>query len=220
MRRFVVEELLDTGSGTPDEIAASLHDMGRVNRWFGGVSTTRKLVRHVAEHCDKCKLSILDVASGNGELPMILREQLKQLGLRIEVTLLDKTAGHLNGASNGVVADALSIPFPDGEFDIVTSSLFLHHLEPCEIRQCIDESLRVARIAVIMNDLRRSKLHLLAAYAGLPLLRSRLSRHDAPASVRRAYTTAELKDILLRTKAARIQIATHYLFRLGAIAWK
>lgn len=218
MRRFVVEELLDTGS--PDEIAASLHDMGRVNRWFGGVSTTRKMVRHVAEHCGKRELSILDVASGSGELPQIVQKQLRQLGLRLEVTLLDKAAGHLNGSSNGVVADALSMPFPDGEFDIVTSSLFLHHLEPCEIRRCINESLRVARIAVIINDLRRSKLHLVAAYAGRPLFCSRLSRHDAPASVRSAYTTAELRHVLLRTRASRIQIAAHYLFRLGAIAWK
>jgi ubiquinone/menaquinone biosynthesis C-methylase UbiE len=194
--------------------------MGRVNRWFGGVSTTRKMVRHVAEHCGKRELSILDVASGNGELPLIIRKQLRRIGLRVEVTLLDKAAGHLNGAFNGVVANALSMPFPDGEFDIVTSSLFLHHLEPCEIRQCINESLRVARIAVIVNDLRRSKLHLLATYASLPLFRSRLSRHDAPASVRRAYTTAELKDVLLRTQAARVQTGTYYLFRLGAIAWK
>jgi hypothetical protein len=57
-------------------------------------------------------------------------------------------------------------------------------------------------------------------YAGLPLYRSRLTRHDAPASVRQAYTPEEMQVLLEQTRASRTEIHRHYLFRMGVIAWK
>jgi len=63
-------------------------------------------------------------------------------------------------------------------------------------------------------------MHLALVYAGLPLFRSRLTHHDAPASVRQAYTTAEIRDLLKRTSAARVEIHRHYLFRMGVMVWK
>jgi hypothetical protein len=54
----------------------------------------------------------------------------------------------------------------------------------------------------------------------MPLYRSRLTRHDAPASVRQAYTKEEMLDMLRRTGAARIEMKSYYLFRMGVIVWK
>ncbi len=49
MKRVVIPELLDSDAGTPSEIAASLSDLNRINRWFGGVATTQFLVERVAQ---------------------------------------------------------------------------------------------------------------------------------------------------------------------------
>ncbi len=73
---------------------------------------------------------------------------------------------------------------------------------------------------MLINDLVRHPLHLSLVYAGLPLYRSRLTRHDAPASVRQAYTPEEMQTLLAQTRAARVEIHRHYLFRMGVIAWK
>jgi hypothetical protein len=54
----------------------------------------------------------------------------------------------------------------------------------------------------------------------MPLYRSRLTRHDAPASVRQAYTPEEMQTLLAQSSAARVEIHRHYLFRMGVIAWK
>lgn len=220
MQRVVTPELLDTDAGTPGEIAASLRDLGRVHRWFGGVSTTEALVRRVADRTGKRELSLLDVAAGSGELPNAVRERLAQQGVTLNVTLLDRAHTHLNGAANAVIGDALAMPFEEGSFDLVSSALFVHHLEPPEVVRFINEALRVARVAVLINDLQRKWLHLAAVYAGFLFFRSRLTRHDAPASVRRAYTSAELAAMLQKTRAARVEISSHYLFRIGAIVWK
>jgi hypothetical protein len=80
--------------------------------------------------------------------------------------------------------------------------------------------LRVCRIAVLINDLVRHPLHMSLVYAGMPLYRSRLTRHDAPASVRQAYTVEEMQSLLAQSSAARVEIHRHYLFRMGVVAWK
>ena len=122
--------------------------------------------------------------------------------------------------SNAVVADALSLPFPDSAFDLISSSLFVHHLSPEQATAFARESLRVCRHAVLIHDLIRNPLHLAFAYAGMPLYRSRLTRNDAPASVRQAYTIDELKQFFRAAGAASVDARMHYFYRMGLIAWK
>ena len=71
-----------------------------------------------------------------------------------------------------------------------------------------------------INDLIRSRLHLALTYAGLPLFRSRITWHDAPASVRRAYTREEMRTMLAELPAKRLEITLHYLYRMGVLLWK
>ncbi len=224
MRRVVVPELLDTDAGTPAEVQASLADLRLLNRWFGGASTLRSLLARAAGRTGRRELSLLDVAAGPGEASIGAARQLERRGIRVRVTLLDRAPAHFDGARRSgarvLAADALALPFSADSFDVVACSLFLHHLEPQEIETFVNEALRVARLAVLLSDLRRHPLHLALVYAGFPLFRSRLTRHDAPASVRRAYTAEELSALLGRTRAAQVEITRHYLCRLGAVAWK
>ena len=82
------------------------------------------------------------------------------------------------------------------------SNLVAHHFEPEVVERVACEALRVARVAVLINDVIRSRVHLALTYAGLPLFRSRLTWHDAPASVRRAYTLEEMRSIVSRNRCA------------------
>lgn len=223
IKRAVIPELLDTDSGTPAEIAASLSDLRRINAWFGGFRTARAMVENIARQTQRDSLSLLEVASGAGHVPRAASVALRRQGVRLDVTLLDRAASHLNGAGrNGpaVAGDALSLPFRDASFDVVSSCLFVHHLAPREFIRFVNESLRVCRTAVMINDLIRHPAHLALVYAGLPLYRSQLTRHDAPASARQAYTVAEMREMLAQTKAAKVEIRRHFLFRMAALAWK
>lgn len=214
MRRTVTPELLDADLGSPHEVQQSLADLRRINRWFGGISTSLALIRNAAQRAGVTKISVLDVGSGSGDVPLAVADRLRREGIRVNVTLLDRQASHLPAGVTTVVGDALHLPFADNSFDFVTSSLFAHHLEPEELGDFVRCALRVARHAVITNDLLRSRMHLALVYAGLPLFRSRLTRHDAPASVRRAYTLAEMRE-MLRPYGSRMKITRHYLCRIG-----
>lgn len=220
MQRVAIAELLDTDSGTPDEISASLADLRRVNRWFGGVSTTEWMLRQVARDLGNTSLSVLEVASGSGDVPQICNRRLERSGVRLEITLLDRAPSHLRNGHRAVAGDALALPFRDDSFDVVSCGLFAHHLGPGDLVRFVNEALRVCRSAVLINDLVRSWMHLAFVYTGMPLYRSRLTRHDAPASVRQAYTVEEMGALLRQTRASRVEIRRLYFFRMAVIVWK
>jgi hypothetical protein len=221
MRRQPTTELLDEDAGTAQEIEDSLRDLRGFNSRLGGVTTTRSLIENVARRARRNALSILEVASGEGFVPRRVADELSGTGLRLQTTLLDRSLAHLpkNGYSR-VVGDALTLPFGDCSYDVVASSLFVHHLSPEQVVQFARESLRVSRVCLLINDLVRNPLHLAFAYAGVPLYRSRLTRHDAPASVKQAYTIEEMRRLLQEAGAPRVEIQRHFFFRMGVIAWK
>lgn len=221
MQRKVIPELLDDDLGTPSEIAASLVDLRHINDWFGGTRTTAALLRQVSEESCQRELSLLEVGAGAGDVPLAERRSFEKNGRSLRVTLLDRMWSHLPG--NGVASvagDALRLPFRDNAFDVVGCSLFAHHLEAEELRRFAREGLRVCRRAVLINDLIRGPMHLALVYAGLPLFRSRITWHDAPASVRRAYTRQEMRQMLQGLPAERVAISKHYLYRMGVLLWK
>jgi len=137
MKRIPSTELLDTDSGTPAEIAASLADLRMINRWFGGVATTLELTQRVAQ-TDETQphdgagndgaagvparrardtsvsaraLSVLEVAAGSGYVQRVAKQRLAHQGIQLELTLLDRAATHIGNGGRSVVADALTLPF-------------------------------------------------------------------------------------------------------------
>ncbi|HEY6972211.1 MAG TPA: methyltransferase domain-containing protein [Candidatus Angelobacter sp.] len=234
MHRHIIPELLDTDAGTPREIQDSLADLKTINRYFGGLHTMTELISEVATKQQKTSLSWLDVAGATGDLAALTTDSLSKRGIQLQPVLLDRMPGHMSTPASGpiqgtptsngrylsIAGDALALPFKVDSFDVVSSCLFVHHLEPAQVVQFTSEALRIARYAVLINDLIRHPLHVALAYAGYTLYRSRLTRHDSVASVRRAYTIAEIEDMLRQTCASTIEVRRFFPFRMGVIAWK
>jgi ubiquinone/menaquinone biosynthesis C-methylase UbiE len=222
MQRVDSEEILDSNLCPAREVETSLRDLCRMNRWFGGVSTTRKLIERISAVTGKKHFCVLEVAAGFGEVPRAAAAQLSHQGITLEITDLDRVPNHLKHDHRALVADALALPFPDSTFDLVSCSLFAHHLKPEQLKRFGEEACRVSRCAVLINDLIRNPIHLGLVYAGFPLMRSYISRNDGVASVRRAYTPDEMREMLssCQKPAPRIEISRHYLFRMGVIVWK
>src|SRR6266566_8895383 len=133
MRRVVIQELLDSDSGTPTEVAGSLQDLRMFNRWFGGVHTMSALLRQVASRTQLKELSWLDVAGGAGDLATLSQQSLAESGTTLRPVVLDRAPTHMGNTHPAICGDALALPFRNDSFDVVGSSLFVHHLEPEEI---------------------------------------------------------------------------------------
>jgi ubiquinone/menaquinone biosynthesis C-methylase UbiE len=223
MRRVDRPEILDSNKCSPEEVRTALQTIGRINRWFGGVATTQKMVERAADATGVKRFSLLEVASGLGEVPNIVRCNLERRGVELDVTLLDVSRSHLPAGNRSLVADALRLPFPGDAFDLVSCTLFAHHLNPPQLGSFLQEAFRVCRRAVLINDLVRHPLHLALVYASFPIMGSRIAWLDGLTSVRRAYRPEEIRDVAASAFPARhpgIEISRQYLFRMGIVFWK
>lgn len=201
------EEWMDLPGQDPALMAECLDDLRRLNRFTGGVSlTVFALGRLTRELAPGAGIEILDVATGGGDFPRAMAAWAGRRGLRARILATDLNPEILARAARGAppgiefaVADARRLPFDDEAFDVATCSLLLHHLEPDDAVAMLREMRRVSRCGVIVNDLLRSWVGYLGGLV-VPRIMSRnpLFRHDAPLSVRRAYTKDEMTTLAER----------------------
>jgi ubiquinone/menaquinone biosynthesis C-methylase UbiE len=184
----------DAGVDTRD-LAANFGEIEQANRHFGGVQpVVRELLARDAR-------TVLDVGCGSGDVARGLLGAARKRGWPVEVTASDYSDAVLDiarartDASEPIrfeLADARALPYADAAFDVATCNLALHHFEPPEAVAVLRELRRVSRLTPLVCDLVRSRTGYAAALAFAHLIaRNRLTKHDAPLSVRRAYTPAE-----------------------------
>jgi ubiquinone/menaquinone biosynthesis C-methylase UbiE len=194
--RVTSEELLD-GDISTQESEKSLADLEWVHRYLGG----RRLVRRQlvpflkSLNHDGRALSVLDLGCGSGHVGRDTRSAARAQGLTLRTYGLDQQLGHARLASRGetVAADATTLPFRDASVDVIFSTLFVHHFGGPDLERLMAESARVARQGIVMFDLSRHRLALaFISLVGPLAFQSRLSMADGKASVRQAYTPAEI----------------------------
>jgi 2-polyprenyl-3-methyl-5-hydroxy-6-metoxy-1,4-benzoquinol methylase len=103
-----------------------------------------------------------------------------------------------------ICANALDLPFADHSVDVVMCSQVLHHFDDPDASRMLREMNRVARVRVVVSDLRRSWLAAAGLWiASFPLRFHAVSRHDGVVSVMRGFTPRELADTVQRAVARR-----------------
>ena len=95
---------------------------------------------------------VLDVACGTGFLTQHLRGEL--VAIDQSARMVEIAAARMPHA-RVIQGDVPPLPFDDGEFDRVFTSLFFHHLSSDGRAEFIAEARRVARELVVVEDLRR-----------------------------------------------------------------
>src|SRR5512143_2120538 len=149
--RLILPEILD--SLPPDEARASLRDLVRINRRWGGHSTLRSLLKETVGEGEA--FSILDVGAASGDMGARIREWYPTA----KVTSLDYLESHLKQSQGQRVAgDTFRLPFRRGSFDYVFCSLFLHHFPDDRVVELLRNFGAVARRAVLVIDLERNPI--------------------------------------------------------------
>jgi SAM-dependent methyltransferase len=201
------EELLDGPLDDRAALIGNLRDLARINRRLGGVALSARAIESLAP--GRAEIRVLDVGTGAADIPLALIDRGRANGRLVHITGVDNRPEVLEAAAVADprvtatgelalhVADGRALPFPDDAFEIAHASLLVHHLEPDVARVLLAEMARVARLGVVVNDLVRGRRALLGAWLLSRLgTRNRLTRYDAPLSVRRAYSVAELTALL------------------------
>ena len=131
---------------------------GRVLHWAAGYDVLVWLLTHRSDRTFREHLaglahlvageSVLDVGCGTGTLAIVAKRQVgptgKVFGIDASPTMIARasskaaTAG-VDVSLHNAVAEAL--PFPDAQFDVVLSTLMLHHL-PRKVRELCGREIR------------------------------------------------------------------------------
>lgn len=226
--RALAPELLDETGHDPAELAANLSDIRRVNRLAGGTRATMRALPALLAKVPKGRPAlILDLATGSGDIPRAILSRAPRLGRPVEIVasdlspeILAEAERLLAGYDNVSFAsyDARSVPLPDDSVDIALCALALHHFSREDAITVLQEMARVSRIGFVLNDISRGRLGLISAWAASRLAtRNRLTRHDMPLSVRRAFTPVELQTMLQAADLGTAEVRQHWLFRMTAV---
>jgi SAM-dependent methyltransferase len=200
-------ELLDAGRVSKAELETNLHDLKFINHWAGGNQTILSpLRRQLTRWPNNRPLRILDVGTGGGDLVHAVRKLCRKAGIRSQVVGLDRSVQVLDIARrlspernhHWVQGEALSLPFARASFDYVVSSLVLHHIPPSKGSTFLRELSRVARMGVLVTDLRRGRWEYACTFLFSRLfLHGRMTLHDAPLSVLRSLTLSEARNLVV-----------------------
>jgi hypothetical protein len=203
-------ELLDDPHAEPGAVRTQLADLARLNRLFGGTRAVVEAIEPFLQAAEDGgvergrgthRWTLLDVGTGLGDIPRAVAARARRYGITLSLVGVERnpTAARAARATGlaAVLADGGALPLGSGAVDVVLASQVLHHLPREQAVRWVASFDRVARRAVVLADLRRSRLAMAAIWAAsLGLGFGRQTRHDAVLSLRRGYTLGEFNAML------------------------
>lgn len=221
-------EIMDQPGLDPGEHAAALRGLGRINVLSRSGAALWPAIERLARQCAVRPLRVLDLACGGGDVALTLARRAARAALHVQVEGCDfsSTAVALaaeRAHSRGIdvhffECDVLAGPLPEG-FDVLTTTLFLHHLDDAEAVGLLRRMREAAGAAVLVDDLVRSRWGHTLAWVGCRLLSgSRVVRHDGPVSVAAAFTPAEATEMAGRAGLEGATLTRHWPERY-LLAW-
>jgi 2-polyprenyl-3-methyl-5-hydroxy-6-metoxy-1,4-benzoquinol methylase len=210
-RRRRQPEIMDRPDLQAECHLLALRGLERINFWSGSARILwppiRELAR-LAQRNGRPSFSLLDVATGAGDVPIRLWHRASRAGIDLDVAGCDISARAVEYAGRRAarsrvrarffVCNALDGPL-SGTYDIVTCSLFLHHLGEEEAITLLRRMGQLTRRLLLVNDLTRGAFGYFLAWAGTRLLSSSSVVHtDGPRSVESAFSRDEALQLAQR----------------------
>lgn len=200
-------ELLDSERLDPRELRTNLREMAMLNRLPGGIGDSVRAVDRMLD--GRTDASVLDIGTGAGDFArqLVRRRAARVIAADVNPAVLAIARRYLADTKDVMIlqADVLSLPLGDAEVDVAHASLLIHHLDPPAVVRALREMRRVARLGVVVNDLRRGPIAFaVTATTVLALTRGAYTRHDGVLSARRAYTLRELDQLAAEAGLRRV----------------
>lgn len=220
-QRSYQKELLDNPVIPKKDLYKNLKELHTINYLLGGYDVIYDGFRRLLSIGSGHIINVLDIGSGGGDtLRMIDKKfskkcQLSLTGVDLKRDCIDYARDNCSDHKiEFIESDYRDLLSETEGYDIITASLFCHHLEDEDIVELLKWMHQNARLGIIINDLER---HFLAYYSIKWLTRlfssSYLVKNDAPLSVLRAFKRRELEELLNRAGIENYTITWKWAFR-------
>jgi ubiquinone/menaquinone biosynthesis C-methylase UbiE len=227
--RVLRAELIDSEEPSDSDFAHSFGDIARVNRYLGGTrAVLNALDPLILSVPNGQRVRILDIATGSADIPraVVQASRRGRWGRRtLHLTATDNHPKVLAFAQRCtpstaypeiaiIPADAFTLPFSNGAFDIALCSMAFHHFTDDECEKVLREMERVTTRGFVVNDLLRDRIACALIWLLTRLVRAnRLTRHDAPLSVLRSFTLAEYAQMAHKAGIQNGRVSRVPMFR-------
>lgn len=222
-KRSETVEIMDDLNCSGPIVDQTLLELEFINKWLGGNSVTLSGLNKVLVSCSSPSLKIADLGCGGGDMLVLIKNQLVKKNRKGTFTGVDanpniveyakkNTASHVD--INFKAIDVLSQEFQQESFDIVFATLFFHHFTRHQLINLFKHLNNTTRCGIVINDLHRHSL----AYYSIKFLTKIFSKspmviNDAPLSVHRGFTRAELDEILSAAGITSYSLKWKWAFR-------
>lgn len=211
-------EIMDDFSISGIVLRDTLDKIDSINTFLGGNNVTiNGLKKLLKNHPKEKALTIIDLGCGSGDILRSVSKLGKKQGYTFNLIGIDANKDTIAYAKELSVDyseiqfldyDIFSEYFKTLEYDIVLSTLFLHHFKEEELIPFVSFLIKKTKIGIVINDLHRHRL----AYYLFKLLcltiTNKMVIEDGLTSVLRGFKRKELESISTK-------IASQYL-----IQWK
>jgi 2-polyprenyl-3-methyl-5-hydroxy-6-metoxy-1,4-benzoquinol methylase len=211
MDRTLATELLEDPSLPADVVAIAYRDLARTQRFLGN---TRAIFRRLRN--DRNIHRVLDIGCGQGALLEEIRRKLGVEVIGFDLRPAPETSVRI------VAGDAAVDPLPFA--DVALSVCVLHHMSEAQIIGLIRNASKSCRRLILLDLVRHwIPLTLFRVFVS-PFLHP-INASDGATSVKRAYTSRELRAIVdraLKGTGARVDhsVAPFYVRQIVDIDFK
>src|SRR6202011_1486730 len=157
-------ELMDRPQPVSAELQRDLHNIRRLNRWFGSYDLISFFLRSWIKPGER--LRIVDLATGSGDIPRLIADHARRVGADVRIDAVDQQAATLEIAKK-LSANYSNIAFvqanilqwePSEPYDVVLCTLALHHFSEPDAVGVLQRCRKLSRRFVLVSDLRRGWL--------------------------------------------------------------
>ncbi len=230
--RILEPEVMDQPDLDPALHRQALRGLGRVNWWSRTARILWNRIEMVVQRNKLPNVSVLDLACGGGDVTLAVAALATKKQIPLKIHGWDKSATAIEFARERArrTTDTCSaeISFEqhdvfedapasqdgsrrDSQYDVVYSSLFLHHLTEADAVRLMVRMKEQARYLVLIDDLYRSRVgYVLAQTACRLLSRSPVVHTDGPLSVRAAFRKQEVLQLATQAGWNEVQFRRHW----------
>jgi 2-polyprenyl-3-methyl-5-hydroxy-6-metoxy-1,4-benzoquinol methylase len=210
--RILADEIMDDPGQSEADFTAALEGLDRLNRLTFAHAPLLRFLEGLVRQEGLRSLSLLDVGAGGGDALRAVARWGARRGIALDLWGLDRSPwAERHAMARGtparwITSDLFALP-AERRFDVVTCSLFAHHLDDAALVRFLRWLPAHATRRWLIVDLHRHRIAWAAVWAGTRLLRMHpMVTHDGPVSVMRGFDRDDWRRLVAKAAVpARIR---------------
>jgi 2-polyprenyl-3-methyl-5-hydroxy-6-metoxy-1,4-benzoquinol methylase len=221
--RSTLQEDMDDLSMKGDLLQKTLDQLVLINKRLGGNKATIDGLHTLLEAQPKdVAISIIDLGCGSGDILRAVADYGRKNSFTFNLTGIDANAYTVNYARklsmnypeiSYIEMDVQAAAFSEIPFDMVITTLFLHHFTDQEIERLLIPIVKKVRIGVVINDLHRSKTAYFLFKVISLFIKNPMVKKDGAISILRGFKKNELLNISKKLNNTVSSIQWKWAFR-------